>query len=106
MRAWMKYWLMAVSSAERTSCRTLRISGLPCMRPPGRAPRAGAGSYPGPGDDVSFRHERKGSADSARRRVGAPALERGVREILRQGGRLEEGLDHGLGRSDGAARRP
>ena len=32
IRAWMKYWLMAVSSAQSTSCRTLRISGSPFTR--------------------------------------------------------------------------
>src|SRR5262249_24505849 len=36
MRAWMKYWLMAVSSAHRTSCRTWMTSSLPFMAPPAR----------------------------------------------------------------------
>src|SRR5262245_34270056 len=33
MRAWMKYWLMAVSSAVRMSLRTVRTRGSPLTQP-------------------------------------------------------------------------
>src|SRR5262245_18051498 len=106
MRSWMKYWLMAVSSAERTSCRTLRISGLPFIAPPDRATRVGAGSYPARPEDVSFGHERKGSSGPPGRRLRAEAMERGVGEGVLQGAAVEARLDDGLGRAGRAARGP
>src|SRR5437667_387873 len=50
----MKYWLMAVSSAESTSCRTWTTSSLPFMRTSSGRCRDGGrpvvlGSYPGTG---------------------------------------------------------
>src|SRR5512141_61575 len=47
MRAWMKYWLTAVSSAQSTSCRTAMTSSWPFMDPPRLFRREGR-SYRGP----------------------------------------------------------
>src|SRR5690349_22551056 len=93
MRAWMKYWLIAVSSAESTSWRTLRMSGSPCTRTSnGLTPwilspfRA----------EVSFPHEREGSAGPRRRRRGAHALEEDRREDIREDAAVEVRLDDRL----------
>src|SRR6266496_782779 len=55
----MKYWLMAVSSAESTSCRTWTTSSLPFMRTSSGRCRDGGrpvvlGSYPGTGPGGRF----------------------------------------------------
>src|SRR5471032_2218528 len=91
----MKYWLMAVSSAERTSCRTFRISGSPFIRC--LLETLSAGILPRRvGHDVSFAHERERPAGTAGHRGWTRAMGWGGRQGAGEKPGLEEGLDDRL----------
>ena len=98
----MKYWLMAVSSADRTSCRTFRISGSPFTR---TSQTADAGHLiPSRRPSYHSAHERERSPGAGVGRGRPQALGRESREGVREDAPLEEGLDDGLGRAGRAAR--
>src|SRR5262245_22946930 len=93
MRAWMKYWLMAVNSAVRMSLRTVRTRGSPLTQP-------------SPGDGRSARTIRRLQGllnEPEDHHVTGPAIAASAALVhdLVQGARARanDGLDAGLGRA-------